>query len=151
MTATLSRAETTAALLDRAIEALTDRGACPNCCHPVHSSNGKTWVHTLTGLYRCPPGIGAGGDGWAAPPDVTDREEAEQAAYEDGFAEGQTQCEDDHYTIEDDAKAEGREDMHREIKAALDGVLDSPALAVSGLRLDDVRAALTEAWNTVTP
>lgn len=106
--------------LDTAIECLTERGACPECSHPVHSSSGggRGWVHTATGGYRCPPGSGGTWAGPAVTGDMLD------TAYDRGHADGCAHQEDiDNETMfTEDELAEKIEEVTAPIRAALDQI-----------------------------
>lgn len=140
--------------LTTATEYLTDRGACPECSHPVHTTNGpdRGWIHTETGQYTCPPGTA----GSMAGPAVTDDQLA--AKYDEGHADGAQQQEDiDNETMTPDneveekinqARQEGRTALHNEmdesISAAMEAIGDDATA-------DQLREALAIAWNRVAP
>ncbi|AKF14319.1 hypothetical protein SEA_VINCENZO_57 [Mycobacterium phage Vincenzo] len=141
-----------------ATEYLTDRGACPECSHPVHTTNGpdRGWIHTETGQYTCPPGTA----GSMAGPAVTDDQLA--AKYDEGHADGAQAQEDiDNETMytEDElsekvADAEelgtkqGRTEMRQELEDALFAAISRVG---DDATADELREALADAWNQVAP
>ena len=138
--------------LDNAVEYLTERGACPECSHPVHTTNGpdRGWVHTETGEYRCPDG-----SGWAGPA-VTDDQLA--AKYDEGYADGCAHQEDiDNKTMTPDDEVEtkvndaieqGRKDLFAEMD---ESISDAVQALADDCTADELREALATAWNRVAP
>ncbi|QOC58614.1 hypothetical protein SEALOLALOVE_55 [Mycobacterium phage Lolalove] len=139
--------------IDVATEYLTDRGACPECSHPVHTTSGpdRGWIHTETGQYTCPPGTA----GSMAGPAVTDDQLA--AKYDEGHADGAQAQEDiDNETMytEDElteritnaeklATEQGRTEMRQELEDAL---FDAISRVGDEATADELRTALGEAW-----
>lgn len=140
--------------LTTATEYLTDRGACPECSHPVHTTNGpdRGWIHTETGQYTCPPGTA----GSMAGPAVTNDQLA--AKYDEGHADGAQQQEDiDNETMytedelsekvadaEELGTKEGRTQMRQELEDALFAAISRVG---DDATADELRAALADAWN----
>ncbi|ACF05058.1 hypothetical protein Nigel_55 [Mycobacterium phage Nigel] len=140
--------------LATATEYLTDRGACPECSHPVHTTNGpdRGWIHTETGQYTCPPGTA----GSMAGPAVTDDQLA--AKYDEGHADGAQQQEDiDNETMytEDELSEkvtdaeelglkQGRTEMRQELEDALFAAISRVG---DDATADELRNALADAWN----
>lgn len=137
--------------IDIAIEYLTDRRACQNCSHPVNNTgSGDTWVHTETGLYRCP--IGSAGTF------------AEPADGEDEIAERIDQaCQDHEEAVResiynaafDEGADKGREEMYGEAEEAIDEELNALFAQIERddveLTPDLVRQAIDIALNRVCP
>jgi hypothetical protein len=130
-----------------------EHSACECCQLPVNDQGfGGAWVHTTTGLYTCPPGIGAADPRYALPGPDTD---AIEAAVDKAVADTEQTLRDEMFTGEeleervDDATAAGRRAMRHEIFTALDGALDAIEQTPGGL--DNVRSVLTVAWNSVVP
>lgn len=140
--------------LDNATEYLTDRGACPECSHPVHTTNGpdRGWVHTETGQYTCPPGTA----GSMAGPAVTDDQLA--AKYDEGHADGCAHQEEvDNETMHtedelgeavDQARQEGRTELHNEMDEAISAAMEQIG---DDATADELREALATAWNRAAP
>ncbi|AHB79374.1 hypothetical protein JAMAL_54 [Mycobacterium phage JAMaL] len=140
--------------MDIATEYLTDRGACPECSHPVHTTNGpdKGWIHTETGQYTCPPGSA----GSMAGPGVTDDQLA--AKYDEGHADGcahqedidnETMTPDDEVeTKVNDAIEQGRKDLFAEMDESISEAVQALA---DDCTADELREALATAWNRVAP
>lgn len=140
--------------LDTATEYLTDRGACPECSHPVHTTSGpdRGWVHTETGQYTCPPGTA----GSMAGPGVTDDQLA--AKYDEGHADGAQAQEDiDNETMytedelsekvtdaEELGTKQGRTEMRQELEDALFAAISRVG---DDATADQLRNALADAWN----
>lgn len=134
------------------LDAFTDRGACPECSHPVHTTNGpdRGWVHTETGEYRCPDGSGRAG------PAVTDDQLA--AKYDEGYADGCAHQEDiDNKTMTPDDEVEtkvndaieqGRKDLFAEMD---ESISDAVQALADDCTADELREALATAWNRVAP
>lgn len=140
--------------IDVATEYLTDRGACPECSHPVHTTSGpdRGWIHTETGQYTCPPGTA----GSMAGPAVTDDQLA--AKYDEGHADGCAHQEDiDNETMTPDneveekieqARQEGRTELHNEMDEAISAAMEQIG---DDATADELREALASAWNSVAP
>ncbi|AXH47418.1 hypothetical protein SEA_HANGMAN_54 [Mycobacterium phage Hangman] len=130
----------------------TERGACPECGHPVHSDQGgdRGWIHTETGEYRCPDG-----SGWAGPGVNGDMLEAK---YDEGHADGCAHQEDiDNETMHTDneveekieqARQEGRDALFNELDAAISAAMEQIG---DDATADELREALASAWNSVAP
>ncbi|AEJ95729.1 hypothetical protein FDI64_gp55 [Mycobacterium phage Zemanar] len=130
----------------------TERGACPECGHPVHSDQGgdRGWIHTETGEYRCPDG-----SGWAGPGVNGDMLEAK---YDEGHADGCAHQEDiDNETMTPDneveekieqARQEGRDALFNELDAAISAAMEQIG---DDATADELREALATAWNRVAP
>ncbi|ABD58172.1 hypothetical protein PBI_COOPER_55 [Mycobacterium phage Cooper] len=140
--------------LDIATEYLTDRGACPECSHPVHTTDGpdRGWIHTETGQYTCPPGSA----GRMAGPGVTDDMLATK--YDEGHADGCAQQEeidnetmtpdDEVETKVNDAIEQGRKDLFAEMD---ESISDAVQALADDCTADELREALATAWNRVAP
>lgn len=132
--------------------ALDEVSACVNCQHPIHSWDGKRgWIHTLTGTYRCP----VYPHGWAEP--GAGEEEIERRideavseaetigrdnGYEQGYSEGEAEGEEKGRSAGyDEGLTDGREQMHGQLLAAVNTVLDS-AIAPEELRAELVHAMM---------
>uniref|UniRef100_A0AAU8GSZ8 Uncharacterized protein n=1 Tax=Mycobacterium phage BobbyK TaxID=3158892 RepID=A0AAU8GSZ8_9CAUD len=140
--------------IDVATEYLTDRGACPECSHPVHTTSGpdRGWIHTETGQYTCPPGTA----GTMAGPGVTS--DMLEAKYDEGHADGCAHQEDiDNETMTPDneveekieqARQEGRTELHNEMDEAISAAMEQIG---DDATADELREALASAWNSVAP
>ncbi|UVK59531.1 hypothetical protein SEA_AUSTELLE_55 [Mycobacterium phage Austelle] len=130
----------------------TERGACPECGHPVHSDQGgdRGWIHTETGEYRCPDG-----SGWAGPGVNIDMLEAK---YDEGHADGcahQEEVDNETMHTEDElgeavdkARQEGRTELHNEMDEAISAAMEQVG---DDATADELREALASAWNSVAP
>ncbi|AEJ94623.1 hypothetical protein KNV18_gp53 [Mycobacterium phage Heath] len=140
--------------LDRAVDYLTDRGACPDCGHPVHTTSGpdRGWIHTETGQYTCPPGTA----GTMAGPGVTS--DMLEAKYDEGHADGcahQEEVDNETMHTEDElseavdkARQEGRTELHNEMDEAISAAMEQIG---DDATADELREALASAWNSVAP
>uniref|UniRef100_A0AB39AKN5 Uncharacterized protein n=1 Tax=Mycolicibacterium phage phi1_186018 TaxID=3236641 RepID=A0AB39AKN5_9CAUD len=140
--------------LDRAVDYLTDRGACPECGHPVHTTSGpdRGWIHTETGQYTCPPGTA----GTMAGPGVNS--DMLEAKYNEGHADGCAHQEDiDNETMTpdneveekiDQARQEGRTELFNEMDDAISAAMEQIG---DDATADELREALASAWNSVAP
>lgn len=134
-----------ATLLD---DPLVEHRACENCQMPVNDqgmsvsdgAGARGWIHTLTGAYRCPPGIYMdAGKGLAfampAPGLVTNALQGD----EDYLAEKT-----------DEAHADGRKEMRDELEQALTAAISRTESGVHrsprGMTVDRLLDALHEAW-----
>lgn len=138
-----------AAVLDLGLEVLTVRTACVHCAHPVHNTgSGKTWIHTLAGTYRCPEYPHAYAEPWSS----EDAEAATEKSYEDGFAAGREEAEDEAHENVDNAHGEGvcegRMDMHSELSEAITEVLAGFSEAST---VADVRDVVAATFSRVRP
>lgn len=142
-------------------DVLVTHGACPSCLMPVNDQGcgpGRGWIHTLTGQYRC-EGFTGNGMVFAAEAITEDeitRRINEACAETESVVAGQIR--DEMYTREDVDEAadeanavgvkEGRTQMHDELDDAISKAL---SLAGDNATADQLREALTTAWNSVAP
>ncbi|QGH80147.1 hypothetical protein SEA_MITHRIL_54 [Mycobacterium phage Mithril] len=133
-------------------DVFVERGACPECGHPVHTESGpdRGWIHTATGEYRCPDG-----SGWAGPGVNSDMLEAK---YDEGHADGcahQEEVDNETMHTEDElgeavdkARQEGRTALHNEMDEAISAAMEQVG---DDATADELREALASAWNSVAP
>lgn len=140
--------------LDNAIEYLTDRGACPECSHPVHTTNGpnRGWVHTETGQYTCPPGTAGSMAGPAVTADQLaakyDEGHADGCAYQEEVDNETTHTDDEVCEAVDKARQEARTELHNEMDEAISAAMEQIG---DDATADELREALASAWNSVAP
>lgn len=135
--------------LDVAKHYLTEHRGCQNCQCPVNDQGTGSWVHTLTGTYRCTPGaaVSVGGDGFAMPYSPEADEEALQQAFEQGHEEGRDealeqdcdQCPEERENGAEDGRKAMRDDLAAAFDAAIAEVGDNASA-------DELRGALARAW-----
>jgi hypothetical protein len=153
---------------DELMALLVQHRACAHCQtsindQAVSANDERGWIHTDTGLYRCPPGTWRTDDvpglAYAEPIDSEAAiEERIEKACEETERVTRDDCEETMYDDEqledakDEAYKQGRADYSTELNGAITSALHGFGRDLSVLErrvFDRMNDVLTEAWESV--